>query len=256
LLSILVLAMEKLSYVEAETYLFRFMDPRSKHFWSAISDMLSEQLLFLNSRTHFNDPYDSQPILENDLSNSAIRNYFNGMLERPHNPIRSPESVARILEMKATGRTRLKKKDIENIKAGLRKNTKEVLDTAGLLSFSLTAENPLLWGHYAASFSGVCVIFRRNQSLKSAFSVCAKVRYVSKRPRLAQSLLHELTVRRMASEPYDEIANQIFFLSFLHKSDHWAYEQEARIFPPFHAFKKLPFDSDELNWLYSWAKIV
>jgi hypothetical protein len=50
----------------------------------------------------------------------------------------------------------------------------------------------------------------------------------------------------MANAPLDEIANEIFFLSFLHKSSHWAYEHEARLFHPFHAFKKLPFDPHEL----------
>ena len=43
---------------------------------------------------------------------------------------------------------------VENIKAEMRQATDEFLDTAGLLSFSLTAENPLLWGHYASVVYG------------------------------------------------------------------------------------------------------
>jgi len=67
--------MKEITFVDAGTYLFRFMDPRSEYFWPAITDMLSQQQLSLNSRMNFNDPYDSRPIIENDLSNSAIRSY-------------------------------------------------------------------------------------------------------------------------------------------------------------------------------------
>jgi hypothetical protein len=222
------------------------MDPRADHFWTAIIEMLSQQKLHLNSRTRFNDPYDSQPVIDDDLPNSAIRVYLKDMLENPFNPARSTISTARILEMRATGRTHLNKEMIENIRLGLRKNTHEILDTAGLLSFSMTAENPLLWAHYADSFKGLCVIFRRGTSTTSILSTCAKVNYVNKRQHLSQSLLHELTKRLMTKKPSSEVAEEIFFLSFLHKSGDWAYEQEARVFYPFHAFKKMPFDPSEL----------
>lgn len=242
----LALVMDKIEYVKPGTYLFRFLDPRADHFWSAITDMLSEQKLYLNSRTKFNDPYDSQPIIEDDLRNSAIRAYFKDMIENPFNPARSAVGMARILELRATGRTHLRKEHIQNIRRELRKHASEILDTAGLLSFSMTAENSLLWAHYAASFTGVCAIFKRGTLMDSILSTCAKVNYVDKRPRLPQSLLHELTTRRMAKQRSDDVADQVFFFSFLHKSGDWAYEQEARIFYPFNAFKKLPFDPSEL----------
>jgi hypothetical protein len=50
----------------------------------------------------------------------------------------------------------------------------------------------------------------------------------------------------VAHEPFSEVATEIFFLSFLHKSTHWAHEREARIFHIQHAFKKLSFDPQEL----------
>src|SRR6266436_5123340 len=137
--------MSDIPYVDSGTYLFRFMDPCGQFFWPAINNMLSEQTLFLNSRTNFNDPYDSQPIIENDLSNSAIREYCQEAFQNPLNPKRSPLSVARIYNLKAAARTRLTKRNVEDIKADLHQSAVESLDAAGLLSFSLTAENPLLW---------------------------------------------------------------------------------------------------------------
>jgi hypothetical protein len=238
--------MLKFPYIEPGTYLFRFMDHRADHFWPTVGDLLSQNKLFLNSRTKFNDPFDSQPIIEDDLTNSSIRKYFNHVLEDPFNPNRSAISTARILEMKATGRTHLTKKSIQEIKTELFKNAHEFLDTAGLLSFSLTADNPLLWGHYAASFSGICAVFRRGTSADSALSVCATVTYVDRRPRLLLSLLHRLATLQMDNLPYDRIADEVFYLAFLHKSGHWAHEREARIYFPFNALKKLPFKPDEL----------
>jgi len=138
--------MENIPYIETGTYLFRFMDPRGQYFWPSITNMLSQNILVLNSRRNFNDPFDSQPIIDNDLSNSAIRDYFRNMLEEPFHPRRSLAGAFRILELKTSGKTNLNKKHVENIKAGLHKSAKEILDLAGILSFSLTAENPLLWG--------------------------------------------------------------------------------------------------------------
>ena len=222
------------------------MDHRTAHFWPAITEILTDHTLVLNSRKNFNDPFDSQPIIKNDLSNRAIRDHFRDALGDPLNPKRSSIAAARILEMRARGETSLSKDRLEYIKKGIRKNAQEMLDSAGILSFSLTAEHPLLWGHYAASFAGVCAVFRRTASLKSGFTVCARVSYVEERPTLPLSIMHEMARRRMAAQDYDGLANQIFFLSFLHKSEHWRYEQEARIFHPFHAFKKLPFEPSEL----------
>lgn len=222
------------------------MDHRTEHFWPSIADMLSEQKLFLNSRTKFNDPYDSEPITETDLSNSTIRDYLNEMFENPDNHKRSPSQVLRIISAKASGRSYLTKGGIQNVKESLRANTKEFLDLCGLLSFSLTAENPLLWGHYAASFTGVCAIFRRGTSTESVLSMGARVAYVDQRPRLPLSLFQRLTQARTTDQSYNDLANEIFFLSFLHKSNHWSYEKEARIFYPFSALKKVPFESGEL----------
>lgn len=246
LAALLVFAMERIPFVEDGTHLFRFMNHHSKYFWPAINDMLSDQLLFLNSRTRFNDPYDSHPIVDSDLSTSAVRAYCDEAIQNPFNPMRTVTGVARILDLKVADRTRLTREMVKGIKSDMRQATEDFLDTAGLLSFSLTAENPLLWGHYAASFAGVCTVFRRGKSTTSCLSMCANVSYVGTRPRLPMSLFHNMTTRRMSGQSSEALENEIFFLSFLHKSNHWEYEQEARIFFPFGGSKKLSFDRTEL----------
>jgi hypothetical protein len=238
--------MPNLPYVDSGHYLFRFLDHRTNHFWNSISDLLAEQKLFLNSRIHFNDPYDSQPDVCDDLTASAIRSYAREMIQNPWHPDRDAATTANILELKARGKTRLNNAAISNIKTGMRRNASQYLDECGLLSFTLSATHPLLWAHYAAGGAGVCVVFRRGTSMQSGLCLCTKITYTAHRPKLPISLYYKLVREQRSGAPFENIANEIISLSFLHKSKEWEYEQEARIFYPFHALKKICFDPDEL----------
>lgn len=238
--------MRELPYVSPGTHLFRYMDHRTDYFWPAITDMLAEQKLFLNSRTRFNDPYDSQPEIHDDVRISDLRNYANEMIQNPWREERDAQEVLQILQLRAQGRTHLTKKQLSNIKAATLRHASEFLDECGLMSFSLAADHPLLWSHYAAGSAGVCAVFRRGVSMKSALCVCAEVSYVDKRPRLPTSLLLEMVRAQRANANYDAVSNRIFSLSFLHKSTQWQYEREARVFYPFSASKKIRFDRNEL----------
>jgi hypothetical protein len=233
-------------YVEPGQLLFRYLSPQSPHFWNAITDILYEKKIFLSSRSSFNDPYDSSPEIHDDLSSSAIRRYAREMMQYPLHPLRDPGHAMRILKLKAEGKTRLSALHIANIKAEMVRNTAEYLDECGLASFSLVSDHPLLWSHYAAGSSGICVVFRRGPSMQSAFCVCAQVSYVEKRPQLPTSLFYRMVRAQRAGEPFGDLADEIFSLSYLHKSAEWSYEKEARIYYPFSASKKIPFDQNEL----------
>ena len=60
--------------------------------------------------------FDSQPIVKNDLSNSALRNYLNRATKDPFNPERSFAATANILEMEAHGKAALPKHRLAEIK--------------------------------------------------------------------------------------------------------------------------------------------
>lgn len=209
--------------------------------------MLCKHELFLNSRANFNDPFDSQPIIRDDLENSAIREYLSEMVRNPINSNRDPTHIIKLFELGLSGKARLSKRSIAKIKSGASNNAALFLDQGGLLSFSLAPEHPLLWGHYSASYGGICAVFQRSESLTSALSVCAKISYVEKRPELHLSLLFDLARNQRSGQPFDDLSDTIFFRSFLHKSHHWAYEEEARIFHPFKAMQKIRFERKELR---------
>jgi hypothetical protein len=87
----------------------------------------------------------------------------------------------------------------------------------GILSLSMTADNLLLWAHYASEHRGVAVEidprdreFNRHISRSRNFERAGQVRYSAVRPRIPET---------------DEILFEHFFV----KSPEWAYEQEYRI---------------------------
>jgi len=238
--------MQGLPFVDPGTHLFRFMDHRTGHFWQAITDILAEQKLYLTSRIKFNDVYDSRPQIEDDLSPSIIRKHAAELIFNPWHPTQDPSLIPLILKLKKQGKTRLNREQINNIKTKTRRNAVEFLDECGLSCFSLKADQPLLWAHYAGSSTGVCIVFKRSASMQSALCLCARVLYVEQRPRLPLKLIYEMLQARGENKSTEEFENRIFLLSFLHKAREWGYESEARIFNPFHASNKVQFNRDEL----------
>ena len=237
----------KLPYVEPGTYLFKFLNPGAPHFWPAVADLLGEQKIFLSSRTSFNDPHDSNPEIEDDLSDSLIRNHAQEMLANPWRSDREPAEISQLLNLQAQGGIRLRKQQIAGIRAHARQTAKESLDQCGLASLSLTMDHPLLWAHYAAGYSGICVVFKRSNSLRSALCLCAKVSYCDSLPKLPVSLSYRMVAAQRANnEEFRELFDRIIFLSFLNKFRQWEYEQEARIVYPSRASTKIAFEKDEL----------
>ncbi len=89
----------------------------------------------------------------------------------------------------------------------LRETKAELSTTKGILCFSKTWTNPVLWGHYADKHRGICLGF------EVPSSVLNKVEYVDSRfPR--PDVLDEAFMKKL----------------LLTKFSHWQYEQENRIY--------------------------
>lgn len=77
----------------------------------------------------------------------------------------------------------------------------------GMLCFSATWRDPVLWAHYADKHKGICIGFELSPNL------CKKVTYVSKRLPFPPSLA---------------LTNKVSQVILYTKFKHWAYEQEVR----------------------------
>ena len=234
-----------LNHIRPGEHIFRFMDHRSEFFWPTIIDLLAERKLFLNSRTRFNDRFDSRPLIEEDLDVANAQLYLNEMIANPSSVV-EPDQASQLLKASAGIAPVLTPRHISGISQRLRLDADEFNDRCGLVSFSLALESRLVWAHYAAGFSGVCVDFCRREVPQSVLALCSRVVYVDQPPRLPLSLIHRLVTDQARGKSVDTICDQICLLSFLHKARDWDYEREARICYPLGSNTKCSFAPDEL----------
>lgn len=92
------------------------------------------------------------------------------------------------------------------LRTAFKRVKKQLAATRGVLCFSLSCRNPLLWSHYADRHRGIVLGFDvENEMLE-------RVKYVKERP-----ILKEINI---------ELARSLLLTKYLD----WQYEQEARVF--------------------------
>src|SRR3954469_14900898 len=105
------------------------------------------------------------------------------------------------------------------LRRAFRETKDEMARRFGMLCFSLTWRNPLLWSHYADRHHGMALGFDVDEGLLK------RVSYVEKRP-----VLNEINI---------QVAHWLLFTKFRD----WRYEKEARIFTRLN-------DRDPISGLY------
>ncbi len=93
------------------------------------------------------------------------------------------------------------------VRKGLKKTKKELAEEQGLLCFSKSWRNPVLWGHYADRHRGLCLGFEIPRQILHS------VRYVDARWPVPAALSMKFVERLLYT-----------------KFSHWRYEQEYRAF--------------------------
>ena len=88
----------------------------------------------------------------------------------------------------------------------------QLLAQNGMLCFSMSWHNPVLWAHYSDKHRGICIGFKMPPEVE----ICKDVKYISKRFPFPKSLSIEDT----------EVGDRLLFTKY--KS--WEYEREVRIF--------------------------
>ena len=105
---------------------------------------------------------------------------------------------------------------------------------------SEVADNLLMWGHYAKSYSGLCLEF---ETRLSPFEKAKKVTYSAEFPVVSQ-------LKQIKEKASDNGENMKIFLT---KAKCWDYEKEWRIFH--HSFGEIKYDSASLTGIYFGPKI-
>jgi hypothetical protein len=94
-----------------------------------------------------------------------------------------------------------------NFRRSLLSTKQELSKDNGLICFSRTWRNPVMWTHYADNYKGICLGFEVKDEL------LREVNYVPERPSPPENL------------------DEAFMMSLLYsKFSHWSYEQEMRVY--------------------------
>lgn len=225
------------------------------------TDILKNQLIRFTQPSALNDPFELQPLYDQLLSESELKEAMNPPFEFIEEALRKlyinlpSEQQARIsveqLIAHAQANPELIKKSLEEGEPLLRnelsifatqtkKMLLDALQTIGILSLSETIENPLLWAHYASSHKGFAIefntehkFFHRRRSDKDELFHLRKVKYASR-----SSL-----GRTLSDLNGDDV--------LITKEELWAYEAEWRMLVPLQGAERvLSIDSDEI-YLYT-----
>ncbi len=135
----------------------------------------------------------------------------------------------------------------QDSRVALNKMKESIAKKNGILSFSKTWQNPVLWGHYADKNKGICLGFdvTKNYPIKinyvvSRLKIPKKLQSLFENPTYVSDLHWKDIIENRKGEEY-----QILF-SFMEKIlstkfVHWKYEEEYRIWTPL---------EEEINGLY------
>jgi Protein of unknown function (DUF2971) len=187
------------------TRIYKYRSLSGKYGQEAIERALTRNQLYWQSPAEFNDPFDCIPVLYYGDNDAQRRNFVRRAAEKVY--IREPRPARR------QHRKDMNKVPATHMERSLRAAWDQWLLTSAVSCFSEVHDHPLMWGHYADSHKGVCLIFEEianDQMQWFAFPVV----YQKTRPRL-----------NLTSFNNPDVAMQAMCL----KSDHWSYEHEQRM---------------------------
>ncbi|MFK4536164.1 hypothetical protein ABIA00_004347 [Bradyrhizobium ottawaense] len=209
-------------FPQANTSLFRYVGIRGNA-WEFIEKTLLTDTLPLSRATTLNDPFDTNPVIVNDVVTSDIFGFAEEML-RQQGQIFDLEKV-----VNEQGQ-RVSKKELEERATSLIHSLfKQRNEICHIASFTRRISSELQWSHYGDSYKGLAYHFVTRPSHNSGFKLARPVRYSLQRPII------------LLSEMMDHISTfqsgggfTLRWLSFeqrcfLAKSMEWAYEEEQRI---------------------------
>jgi hypothetical protein len=184
---------------------------------------LLEGKFYFSSPLQFNDPFDCNiPIAYEMLRDNTElqQTYFSQLLER-HKPDWTKEQKdIEIKRLMKEGRFN----DEEWIEWGIKRNRDNYAQN-GVFCLSQNKTSILSWSHYSNSHRGFCIGFDAKKLFK----------YMLDNYRIAGGFVTYCEIYPQLS-PISSFDEQLM-TQLLHKSDHWKYEQEVRMFQLFSANK-------------------
>jgi hypothetical protein len=191
----------------APNYLYKYRS-LAGHAKGQTKQIIVENVLWHSRPEDFNDPFDCSPSLSLKSSKDAFRKYINRLFSNKGKTLSRRQRRATLSDV---WRDPARQQSSPELLARVRDAISRAVNSAGILSLSARPDEVLMWSHYAASHTGICLRFRASAS---PFREAQKVVYSDQRPTL---------------NPVLDDADATLTKSVFVKADFWAYEEEWRV---------------------------
>lgn len=188
----------------------------------------------------FNDPLECRPLLEKGVRREEIEDLCRKMLEENYcrnkqpNPVQKATDQLEMLRRSSEEADKAKRQDYYMRLLGSK--VKELLANemapCGVLSLCKRWNSPLMWSHYAAGQTGLCVEF------STAGHGCQELRKVAYGD---GAILRSTDLIRWKLQDDKDAKQRIVDAFFYSKASAWKYEMEWRDVCPMNGSKSLPF---------------
>ena len=168
--------------------------------------ILTESVLHFASPLRFNDLFDCRVHFRPSLSRQELRKKHDALVRKYMTQLNRAQRRAKVA-------SDVRALELDQFLAQITRGLQDAVDGVGVLSLSATDRNILLWSHYAAGHSGLCLKFVAT-SYTPFFGLAQPVDYTSNYPEI--DLLDDSPDRQVNA----------FLLT---KAIDWKYEEEWRI---------------------------
>ena len=168
--------------------------------------ILTDSIHYFASPSSFNDPFDCKIHFRSSLSPKQLKQKYGDLVRRNTPGLNREQRRAKVATDLATV-------DPDKLIAKMTNSMQHAVNGLGVLSLSATDSNILLWSHYAAGHTGLCLKFLTSNNTPF-FGLAQKVEYMPNYPE----------VDLLNSSPVEQF--QAFLLT---KAIDWKYEEEWRI---------------------------
>ncbi|WP_129128099.1 DUF2971 domain-containing protein [Geomonas oryzae] len=131
-------------------YRYRHLEGEHREYTRQI---ITDSVLYFASPSSFNDPFDCKVHYQNSLSMLQLQAYYERLLQQRSPHLSDSERKERI-------NAELRHMEPSYFIAQVTQGMQSAANDLGILSLSATKSNILLWSHYAASHSGICLKFK------------------------------------------------------------------------------------------------
>lgn len=189
---------------ENEQFLYRYRHLNGKHReWT--KKILTDSIIHFANPSTFNDPFDCRVHFQSSISKDELKQKYIDLIQ-----IRMPDLNRKERRTKAKDDIKAMKPDkfLSQVTDGLQNSINDI----GVLSLSANDCNILLWSHYAAGHTGLCLKFIATNHTPF-FGYALPINYTSTYP--------EINILSSSDKQVNAF--------LLTKAKEWAYEEEWRI---------------------------